>query len=53
LLLLHSEEFWACYEAIAIERQLKGWSRAKKLAYIRGDWKTIQALAKGKHKYER
>jgi hypothetical protein len=30
------------------ERQIKGWSRAKKLALIRGDWERIAALVKGK-----
>ena len=33
-------------EAIAFERRLKGWSRAKKMALIRGDWAAISALAK-------
>ncbi|HEX8387905.1 MAG TPA: GIY-YIG nuclease family protein [Sphingomonas sp.] len=37
------------YEAIAAERQIKGWSRAKKMALIRGDWAMISALAKGKN----
>jgi putative endonuclease len=33
-------------DAIAAERQLKGWSRAKKEALIRGDWNSVQSLAK-------
>jgi putative endonuclease len=37
------------YEAIAAERQIKGWSRAKKMALIRGDWAMVSALAKGKN----
>ena len=41
-------EFATRYEAIAMERRIKGWSRAKKLALIRGDWKAISTLAKGK-----
>ena len=32
-------------DAIALERQIKGWSRAKKTALIDGDWAQIQALA--------
>jgi putative endonuclease len=32
-------------DAIAVERQLKGWSRAKKEALIRGDWHAIEALS--------
>jgi predicted GIY-YIG superfamily endonuclease len=35
-------------EAQAFERRIKGWSRAKKLALIRGDWNEISRLAKGK-----
>jgi predicted GIY-YIG superfamily endonuclease len=33
-------------EARAFELRLKGWSRAKKLALIRGDWDSISSLAK-------
>jgi predicted GIY-YIG superfamily endonuclease len=53
LKLLHVEEFETRHEALTMERKLKGWSRAKKLAYIRGDWDGIQRLAKGKHQHER
>jgi predicted GIY-YIG superfamily endonuclease len=35
-------------EALSLERQIKGWSRAKKEALIRGDWSEISRLAKGK-----
>ena len=35
-------------EAIAFERQIKGWSRAKKEALIRGDWAEISRLARGR-----
>jgi tRNA/rRNA methyltransferase len=34
--------------AFAAERQIKGWSRAKKEALIRGDWETLRELAKRK-----
>ena len=44
--LVWSNEFPTRYEAIQAERQLKGWSRAKKLALIRGDWELISALAR-------
>src|SRR5205823_3989505 len=40
-----SQEFSARDEAFARERQVKGWSRSKKEALIRGDWETLQALA--------
>ena len=41
---------WSAYferltDAIAMERQIKGWSRAKKEALIRGDYAALPALA--------
>ncbi len=33
-------------QAFAIERQIKGWSRAKKEALVRGDWEAMRALAR-------
>jgi len=53
LKLLHVEEFESRYDALAMERKLKGWSKAKKLAYIAGDWLAIRVLSKGKHRHER
>ncbi|HKC02340.1 MAG TPA: GIY-YIG nuclease family protein [Sphingomicrobium sp.] len=44
--LVWPQEFASRYEALAAERQIKGWSRAKQLALIRGDWLQISALAK-------
>jgi putative endonuclease len=46
--LVWSQEFSTRYEALAAERQIKGWTRAKKLALIRGDWEQISALAKSR-----
>jgi len=46
--LVWSQEFSTRIEALEAERRIKGWSRAKKLALIRGDWDRISALAKGK-----
>lgn len=46
--LVWSEDFPTRYEARAAERRIKGWSRAKKMALIRGDWASISDLAKGK-----
>jgi predicted GIY-YIG superfamily endonuclease len=43
-----SQEFTTRDEAKASEKQIKGWSRAKKLALIRGDWDEISRLAKSK-----
>jgi predicted GIY-YIG superfamily endonuclease len=34
------------YEALAFERRIKGWSRAKKEALIQGDWKKINWLSR-------
>lgn len=44
--LVWSQDFPNAIDAIACERQLKGWSRAKKEALIRGDWKLVSALGK-------
>ena len=43
--LVWSECFQTRDEAKTAEAQIKGWSRAKKLALIRGDWTLISALA--------
>ena len=43
-----SQEFPTRIEALTAERQIKGWSRAKKLALVRGDWDRISFLAKSK-----
>jgi putative endonuclease len=40
-----AEHFESIGEAIAAERQVKGWSRAKKEALMRGDWSSISRLA--------
>ena len=39
-------EFETREGAIAFEQQIKGWSRAKKEALIRGDWDEIKVLAR-------
>ena len=44
--LVWSEHFDRITDAIAAERQLKGWSRAKKEALIGGDWSMVQQLSK-------
>jgi predicted GIY-YIG superfamily endonuclease len=46
--MIWAEEFQTIDQAIAVERQLKGWSRKKKEALIRNDWAALHALsAKG------
>lgn len=46
--LLFSEESATREEALASERRIKGWSRKKKEAMIRGDWAEVSRLTKGK-----
>ncbi len=46
LLLAWSQDFPSRDEALAAERQIKGWSRAKKQALIKGDWATVRLKAK-------
>ena len=42
-----SESFSTRAEALERERQIKGWTRQKKGALIRGDWDLLQTLARG------
>src|SRR5256885_8604057 len=44
--LVWSEHFERITDAIAAERKLKGWSRAKKEALIKGDWGRVRHLAR-------
>ncbi len=44
--LVWSEHFDRITDAITIERKIKGWSRAKKQALIKGDWNAIKLLAR-------
>jgi tRNA/rRNA methyltransferase len=44
--LVWSEHFPERDQAFAAGRQIKGWTRAKKEALIRGDWEALGALAK-------
>ena len=46
--LVWSENFPSIEDAIMAERRLKGWSRAKKEALIRGDYEDLKRLAKRK-----
>nr|WP_240700149.1 hypothetical protein [Sphingomonas gei] len=41
-------DFSTRYEAIASERQIKGWTRAKKEALIAGDWERLSSLARNR-----
>ncbi|WP_081668653.1 TrmH family RNA methyltransferase [Sphingomonas phyllosphaerae] len=42
---LWSQDFSTRDEALGAERRIKGWSRAKKEALVRGDWAAIRSLA--------
>lgn len=46
VVLVWAEHFQLITDAIAAERQIKGWSRAKKEALIRGDYASIRTLSK-------
>ncbi len=40
-----TQEFASREEALAAERQIKGWSRQKKEALVRGDWAEVARVA--------
>jgi len=48
VVLVFSQSFDRIEDAIAAERQLKGWSRAKKEAMIRGDLAALVRLSRGR-----
>jgi Predicted endonuclease containing a URI domain len=50
--LVFSQDFATREEALAMERRLKGWSRAKKEALIDGSWEMINRLGRGKHAHQ-
>lgn len=45
--LLWSQDCATRLEALSAEQQIKGWSRKKKEAMMRGDWKAVQQIAWG------
>lgn len=46
--LVYAQEFSSEHEAFLRERQVKGWSRAKKEALIRGDFEALVELSKSR-----
>ena len=42
------QDFPTRYEALVTERQIKGWSRAKKQALIDGDWQRLSVLSRNR-----
>jgi putative endonuclease len=47
--LVFSQDHSSREEALAAERQIKGWSRKKKEAMMRGDWSEVSRLARGRN----
>ena len=48
--LVYSNRFGNINDAIRAEKQIKGWTRAKKEALIRGDFEALVNLSKSKKK---
>ena len=46
VVMVYAQHFETIADAVAAERQVKGWSRAKKEAMIRGEWDRLPELAK-------
>ena len=47
--LVYSQQFADINDAIVAERQIKGWSRRKKVALINGDFDLLHSLAECKN----
>ncbi len=45
--LVFAQKFSSREEALALEGQMKGWSRKKKEAMMRGHWAAVSQLTKG------
>ena len=50
--LVFSDELPTREEALDREKQIKGWSRAKKEALIAGNWEMLKGLSKGREKMD-
>lgn len=48
VVLAFTQDFPTREEALVSERRIKGWSRKKKEAMMRGDWEEVSRLAKCK-----
>ena len=46
--LVFSEQLGTRVEALEMEQRIKGWSRKKKEAMMRGDWEEVSRLARNK-----
>jgi putative endonuclease len=45
------QDFVTREEALMMERRIKGWSRAKKIALVDRDWESISRLAKSRSQH--
>jgi predicted GIY-YIG superfamily endonuclease len=50
VVLMYAARFPTPREAISFEKQLKGWSRAKKEALMRGDWVALKTLSRSRNR---
>jgi putative endonuclease len=46
VILRFSQAFHDIHQAIALEKQIKGWSRKKKIAFINEEWEKLKELSK-------
>ncbi len=46
--LMWADYFGTAEQAVQFERKLKGWTHAKKTAFIRGEWRKLSELAKNR-----
>lgn len=44
--MVFAQHFETIVDAVAVERQVKGWSRAKKETMINGEWNRLRELAR-------
>ena len=51
LKLEYCQEFNDIKQAIALEKQIKGWSRKKKQALINDDWESLKLLSRNHTQY--
>jgi putative endonuclease len=49
--MVFAQHFDTITDAVAAERQVKGWSRAKKEAMINGEWNRLPDLAKRRSRH--
>jgi putative endonuclease len=53
VLLIFSQQFHRADQAIALEKQIKGWSRKKKEAFINEEWEKLKLLSKNYTDFKR